>query len=617
MSTDKDNKGRVRLGTGGGHGLTGETAQTPMTTIKRVFGYARPYQGRLILVSVLVIINTLASLAGPILIGKAIDDSVAVGDLAGLLQTGLAMLVVYLVGGAAAIVYGILMVTIAQKMVAVMRADLFGHLQTLSMAFHQQHQAGDLMSRVTNDTEAINRVFTNGLIEFVTNILQLAGIMVAMFLLNWQLAIGTLIIMPMMVLITMFITRLSRAAFREVQFNLGALNAAAEESISGIRVVQAFSRAEDTIAHYEKVNAANRKSGVRANIITASLGPMFTTMSTITIAATVFLGGWLSLQGLVTVGVLATFVIYIMNFFRPMRSIAMLYNFLQSALAGAERIFEVLDTGPLVRNVNDAVELIHVHGQVTFEDVTFGYEAEKPVLADISLQAEPGQTVALVGPTGAGKTTVIALLSRFYDVDQGRILIDDVDIRQMTQESLRRQLGIVLQDTFLFSGSVMENIRYGRLEATDDEVYAAAKVANADWFIRRLPDGYQSQISEQGHNFSEGQKQLLAIARAVLADPGILILDEATSSVDTRTELMIQEALLRLMEGRTAFVIAHRLRTIRTADQVLVIDDGRIIERGNHDSLLADEGHYYNLYMSQFRHSFVESDEREMADQSN
>jgi ATP-binding cassette subfamily B multidrug efflux pump len=397
------------------------------------------------------------------------------------------------------------------------------------------------------------------------------------------------------------VTRRSRIAFREVQRNLGTMNAVMEENIAGIRVVKAFARAEDTIAQFEAANSNNRKAGVKADIITAALGPMFTTMSTITIAVTALLGGWLALQGITTVGVIATFVVYIMNFFRPMRGIAMLYNHLQSALAGSERIFEVLDALPSVSDQPQALRLANIRGAVKFDMVTFGYDSQKPVLTDVSLAAEPGETIALVGPTGAGKTTIVNLLSRFYDVDAGAITIDGWDIRQVQQKSIRKQLGIVLQDTFLFSGTVMENIRYGRLNANDEDVYAAAKLANADWFIRRLPKGYQAQVSEQGHNFSQGQRQLLSISRAILANPRILILDEATSSVDTRTEMLIQEALLNLMEGRTAFVIAHRLSTIRSASQVLVIDDGRIIERGNHESLLADKGFYYHLYMSQYR----------------
>jgi ATP-binding cassette subfamily B protein len=408
-----------------------------------------------------------------------------------------------------------------------------------------------------------------------------------------------------MLYITMLVTRRSRVAFREVQQYLGSMNAVMEENISGIRVVQAFARASDTLAQFEVVNGLNRRSGTKADIITAALGPMFTTMSTITIAATALLGGWLALEGIVTVGVIATFVVYIMNFFRPLRGIAMLYNHLQSALAGAERIFEVLDTAPSVPDRTGARTLAKVQGSVFFDQVTFGYDRDKPVLTDVSLEAKPGQTIALVGPTGAGKTTIINLLSRFYDVDGGSITIDGQDIRQVEQASIRKQLGIVLQDTFLFSSTVMENIRYGRLDATDEEVAAAAKLANADWFIRHLPLGYETILSEQGHNFSQGQRQLLAIARAILADPRILILDEATSSVDTRTEMLLQAALLRLMAGRTAFIIAHRLSTIHSADQVLVIDGGRIIERGNHQSLLAEKGFYYRMHLSQYRNEMA------------
>jgi ATP-binding cassette subfamily B multidrug efflux pump len=600
---------RLRLGPGGGGQLTGESAQNARSTTLRLMAYLKPYHWHIALVAALVIATTLANLIGPILLGVAIDDYVAAGDRHGLTRTVLAMLGVYLVGGAAAIIQGVLMVGIGQRLMADLRAELFAHIQTLSLAYHDQHRTGDLMSRVSNDTEAINQVLSNGLIEFTGNVLLLGGTMVLMFFLNWQLASGTLIILPLMLFITGKITQRSRVAFREVQRNLGALNAFMEEHISGLRVVQAFAREADTVAEFQVVNAANREWGVKAEIITAALGPMFATMSTVAIAVTALLGGWLALHDVVTVGVIATFVVYIRNFFRPMRTIAMLYNQLQSALAGAERIFEVLDARPSVQDPPDARPLARIRGAVRFERVSFAYEPGKPVLTDVSMEAAPGQTIALVGPTGAGKTTFISLLSRFYDVSDGAILIDGRDVRSVQQASIREQLGIVLQDTFLFSATVMENIRYGRLDATDEEVFAAARLANADRFIRLLPQGYQTQVSEQGHNFSQGQRQLLAIARAVLADPRILILDEATSSVDTRTEMHIQEALLRLMQGRsgplamlrTSFVIAHRLSTIRKADQVLVVNDGRIIERGTHEGLLAQRGFYHDLYMSQYR----------------
>ncbi|MCP4166815.1 MAG: ABC transporter ATP-binding protein [Chloroflexi bacterium] len=591
---------RVRLGPSGAGRPTGETAQDSRGAVRRLFRYLKPYHWQLLGVSLLVLVSTSAGLAGPILLGRAIDDTIIPGDVPGLLRTVVTMAVVYLIGGAALTLQGVLMVGIAQRLMADIRADLFAHIQILSMAYHDSHQVGDLMSRVSNDTEAINRVLSNGLIQFTSNILLFGGIMVAMVLLNWPLAIGALIILPLMLLITREVTKRTRLAFRDVQRYLGEMNAIMEENITGIRVVQAHAQQTTVIDTFKGVNGKYREAGTRAEVITAALGPMFTTMSTITIAAVALLGGWLAIQGLVTIGVIATYIIYVRNFFQPMRSIAMLYNQLQSALAGAERIFEVLDAQPLVQDWPNALPL-SIQGEVIFEDVCFAYEQAKPVLEGVNLVVAPGQTIALVGPTGAGKTTIVNLLSRFYDVNEGAILIDGHDIRYATQASIRKQLGIVLQETFLFSGTVMENIRYGRLAAPDEEVIAAAKLANADRFIRLLPQGYETEVSEQGHNFSEGQRQLLAIARAILADPRILILDEATSSVDTRTEIQIQQALLHLLQGRTAFVIAHRLSTIRKADLVLVVDDHRIIERGTHEELLQQGGFYHDLYQSQFR----------------
>ncbi|MCP4375652.1 MAG: ABC transporter ATP-binding protein [bacterium] len=591
---------RVRFGSGGGR-LTGETARDTRRTIIRLLGFVKPFRWRLANVTWLVIVGTLADLAGPALLGFAIDRHLTSGNARGLMWTVAAMSGIYAAGGLALIFQRMVMVDIAQRLMADIRAELFSHLQRLSMAYHDHHKTGDLMSRLTNDTETINQVLSNGLIDFVGNILLLGGIMISMFFLNWRLALAMLVILPLMLCITGQITRRTRLAFRAVQRHQGDLNAFMEENIAGVRVVQAFARTSETVAEFKRINAAYRKAGTQAESITAALGPMFTTMSTLTITATALIGGRLALRGAITVGVIATFIVYIMKFFRPMRTLAMLYNQLQSALAGSERIFEVLDAEVSVQDIPTALPLSEIKGEVIFDRVTFAYEEGKPVLNDISLSASPGETIALVGPTGAGKTTIVKLLSRFYDVNSGTIGIDRQDIGNIRQKSLRKQLGIVLQDTFLFSGSVMENIRYGRLDATDDDVAAAAKLANADHFIHLLPQGYDTQVSEQGNNFSQGQRQLLAIARAVLADPRILILDEATSSVDTRTEMHIQDALLRLMEGRTAFVIAHRLSTIRKADKVLVIHKHHIIEQGTHAQLLEQRGFYHNLYMVQHR----------------
>jgi ATP-binding cassette subfamily B protein len=591
----------IRLGVGGGGRLTGEAAQDAKGTIRKLLAYLGPYRSNLVFVFFLVLVVTAANLWGPILIGKAIDNYVVPRDLPGLLRVSLLLLVIYIAAGIASIIEGILMVNIAQGLVADIRSQLFSHIQSLSMAFFDRRPAGDLMSRLANDTDAINTTLSNGLVDFTTNILTLGGIMIAMFFLSWQLAIATLILLPLMLWITSEITRRSRVLFRNVQRNLGVLNASMEENIAGLRAIKAFAREDETLEDFRQINATNRDVGIKADIIIASLGPMFTTMSTITIAATALLGGWLAIRGIVEVGVIATFVIYIMNFFRPMRAISMLYNQLQSAMAGAERIFAILEEKPTVGDAPGAQPLPAIQGEVKFDHVDFSYIPGKPVLIDVNLEAKPGQTIALVGPTGAGKTTIINLLSRFYDITSGAIYVDGHDIRTVQQASLRRQLGIVLQDTFLFSATVMENLRYGRLDATDEEVVAAAQLANADRFIRLLPQGYQTLVSERGNNFSQGQRQLLAIARAILADPRVLILDEATSSVDTRTELQIQEALLNLLKGRTAFVIAHRLSTIVNADEVLVVNDHRIIERGTHQQLLEQQGFYYNLYMSQYK----------------
>ncbi len=579
-----------------------EDARDRRATTLRLLAYLKPYRWIIAAVGLLVIIGTLLSLAGPLLIGVAVDRYILPGDLAGLTRIAVVMLVAYLGSTVVTVLYAVLMVNISQKLIMDIRSDLFHHIQTLSMAYYDEHEVGDLMSRVTNDTEAINRVLSNGMTQLISSVLQLVGILIAMFVLNWQLALGSLLVLPLVMLVTATIASRSRGAFRDVQHNLGELNAYAEENIAGVRVVRSFARETETIEQFNTVNAKNREAGIRSEKIVALLMPLITVMSTMATAVIAGLGGWLALHDLISVGVIVSFVSYIQQFFQPLRQLSQLYNQLQSGLAGAERIFKVLDAPPTVDDKPGAPMLADITGRVDFEHVSFAYEDDKPVLSDINLTAYPGQTIALVtGPTGAGKTTIINLLSRFYDVNEGTIRVDGVDIRDIKQDSLRRQLGIVLQDTYLFSGTVMDNIRYGRLDATDEEVIQAAKLANADQFIFRLPQGYNTEVSEQGNNFSQGQRQLLAIARAVLADPAILILDEATSSVDTRTEMHIQDALLRLMEGRTAFVIAHRLSTIQNADLVLVVDENRIVERGTHNELLANRGLYHTMHQSQSR----------------
>jgi ATP-binding cassette subfamily B protein len=422
-----------------------------------------------------------------------------------------------------------------------------------------------------------------------------------MFALNFWLALGSMLVLPLMLGLVGFVGKRTRKGFREYQMRVGQLNGQLEEMFSGQRIIVAFGQEANALADFDKANEAVRAVGTRAQTYSMLIPPLMGILSNANIAVLAGLGGWMALRGLASVGTIATFYSYSRNFARPLRQLGDLYNQIQAALAGAERVFEIIDTEPELTDAPDAVALDDIAGEVVFDHVDFGYVPGVPVIKDMSLQAQPGQTIALVGPTGAGKTTIINLLTRFYDIQGGSITIDDQDIRGVKKDSLRGQLGIVLQDTFLFSESVMENIRYGRLDATDEECIEAARLANADQFIRRLPKGYGTLLSERASNLSQGQRQLLAIARAVLADPRILILDEATSSVDTRTEVRIQEALLRLMEERTSFVIAHRLSTIRDADRILVINGGRIIERGSHDELLAQHGFYHNLYVSQFK----------------
>jgi ATP-binding cassette subfamily B protein len=577
-----------------------QKAKDPRTVLRRLVAYLRPEASSIAWVAVLVVVTTGLELAGPYLVGVAIDRFIAQGDLGGLMRVVLLMLATYTLAWLTQFGQSYQMVGITQRVLRALRRDLFERLQSLSLRFFDQRPTGELMSRLTNDIDAINRVLSQSVTELAASLLTLVGIVIVMLALNVWLALGALVILPIMLWFTLRMGRGTRRGFQQVQANLGKLNAVMEENISGLRVVQAFRRQRAVLSEFDSANIAARDASIRAQLMMTLLRPMLMVLSNLDIVVIAGLGGWLALRGLVSVGVIATFVLYARRFFEPLLTLADLYNAIQSALAGAERVFEVLDQVPEVQDRPGAIELANTRGRVAFEGVSFSYVKGMPVLKDVNLVAEPGQVVALVGPTGAGKTTIVNLLARFYDVDEGAIRLDEHNIREVRQDSLRRQLGIVLQDTFLFSTTAMENIRYGRLDATDEECIAAARLANADQFIERLPEGYQTPLAERASTLSQGQRQLLSIARAILADPRILILDEATSSVDTRTEMQIQEALLNLMRGRTSFVIAHRLSTIRNASQVLVIDDGRIVESGTHDSLLAQRGFYYRLYMSQF-----------------
>jgi ATP-binding cassette subfamily B multidrug efflux pump len=578
-----------------------EKARDPRHALIRLIPYLGPFKHTMALVFLFILIYTLLGLLGPYLMGLAIDRSISTKELAGLARIAAWMLAAYLFKNFFQAVAGVMMASVSQRALKQMRRDLFGHLQTLPLSFFDRNPAGELMSRLTNDIDAINQTVSQNVTALLASLLSLVGILIAMFVLNLWLALATLVVVPIMIWFTEFVARYTRKGFRELQKQLGVMNGVMEEAISGQKVVRAFRRNESAIDAFRRANHDVFSAAVYANSYALLLMPLTNVLGNFFVIVLAGLGGWLALQGLVSVGIIATFISYGQNFIQPLRQLANMYNSIQAALAGAERVFEILDTPAEVDDVPDAISLDAMRGEVRFEHVHFGYRPGTPVIKDMTLEARAGETVALVGPTGAGKTTVINLLTRFYEIDGGSISIDGTDIRNIKKADLRHRLGLVLQDTFLFSDTVMENIRFGRLDATDEECIEAARLADADYFIRRLPQGYQTTLSERASNLSQGQRQLLAIARAILADPGILILDEATSSVDTRTEARIQDALLRLMEGRTSFVIAHRLSTIRDADQVLVVDDGEIVETGTHQELLDRRGFYHHLYMSQFK----------------
>jgi len=578
-----------------------EQAGDPRGALSRLLPYLQPYRARVWLVLALVILYTGLGLVGPYLMGVAIDRLTHGAPGRVLARLALGMLAVYVLGNLLQAASGRLMADVSQRALKELRKDLFSKVQALPVSFFDQNPSGDLLSRLTSDIDAINQAISQNVTTLVASLLSMLGIVVAMFVLDRWLALASVVVVPIMFWFTQFVARYTRRGFRELQRDLGALNGVMEETISGQKVLHAFRRKESALEQFRAHNARVFRAGVSANSYALLLMPITSVLGNLFVIVLAGLGGFLALAGRVSVGTIATFISYGQNFVQPLRQLANLYNSIQAALAGAERIFAITDVPSEPDDAGPAVPLANVTGEVKFEHVRFSYVPGAEILHDLSFEARPGQVTALVGPTGAGKTTIINLLTRFYEIDNGRITIDGRDIRELRKSDLRRHLGLVLQEVFLFSDTVLENIRYGRLEASDAEVIQAAKLAEADAFIRLLPQGYQTQLSERASNLSQGQRQLLSIARAILANPAILILDEATSSVDTRTEARIQSALLRLMKGRTSFVIAHRLSTIADADQVLVIEGGVVAERGKHAALLAQHGVYYRLYSSQFK----------------
>jgi ATP-binding cassette, subfamily B, multidrug efflux pump len=605
-------------------------------TLRKFWDYFGHYKTILIIVAVMVIAGTVMQVAIPVLIGQAVDcylapatlalegevadasvrncwytavqpEATAADLIAGLGRLMLLIIVLFAGNAIASGLQFYFMMYAGQHALRAIRRDIFYHIHRLTVGYFTRHEAGDVMSRLTNDTDTIQQVMGFGLVAVVQGILLIVLIVVAMFSSSIPYALISLATLPLMFFTTRWFSGQARKAFRQVRREIGSVNANLQENIAAVREVQAFSREAENLEQFRLNNAANRDANITAQAYTSALAPTLEALSYVSLAIVAGVGGYFILSGqemlgaTVSLGLIITFLGYVQQFNRPVQQVAVLWTNIQSAVAGGERIFEFLDEKPDLSDKPDAYDMPAIEGHVRFDQVWAEYNPGEPVLKGIDLEAEPGETVAIVGPTGAGKTTIINLLPRFYDVIGGRVTIDGHDVREVTRRSLRSQMGLVLQDTFLFSDTIMNNIRYGRPEATDAEVFEAAKLARADDFIRPLPDGYETMLGERGSGLSQGQRQLLAIARVALAAPRILILDEATSSVDTRTERQIQAALETLLHGRTSFVIAHRLSTIRNADQVLVLHEGQIVERGRHEELLAAGGFYSDLYASQFR----------------
>ena len=587
-------------------------------TMKRLLHYMGIYKWSVLLVGLLVCVSSLANLLGTYMLKPVINTYILPGDIPGLIRTIILMALMYGAGAFATLGYNQLMVITCQKIVRRIRRDLFEHTQKLPLSYFDAHTHGELMSRFTNDVDTLTEALNNSFTLLIQSFIVVSGTIIMLVVLNLRLSLIVIAFLLLMFLFIQYNGKRSRKYFIEQQKYLGSINGFVEEMVAGAKVEKIFNHEEQDFAEFCRRNETLRQSATKAMSYSGMMVPTIVSLSYFNYAVSACVGGMFVLSGLMDLGSLASYLVYVRQSAMPMNQFTQQINFLLAALSGAERIFEMMDEEPepdegdvtlteaadgtLAWKVpeNGSFSLVPLKGDVRFYDVVFGYTPEKKILNGISLYAKPGQKIAFVGSTGAGKTTIINLINRFYEIQSGTITYDGLDIRRIKKDDLRRSLSMVIQDTHLFTGTIADNIRYGRLDASDEEVREAARVANADSFIRRLPDGYQTMLHSDGSNLSQGQRQLLAIARAAISRPPVLILDEATSSIDTRTERLIEKGMDQLMEGRTVFVIAHRLSTVRNSKAIMVLEKGEVIERGDHEELLSQKGRYYKLYTGQF-----------------